>query len=687
MQDRSDLLPSETSDPVIRLLLSASLLILIVLPGCSLVQAFFASLGVPEGAVINAPMRDSSVMRLEPIVRPILDRLLQVNQVKLIEAHSTVETMSARYKRRLTLAALKRPWEGFINLERQGLLLAELAEGRAINLPALLDVLEAGMDRTSAFNRPISIPAKATALELVTFMIESLEEASIHREKALSNLTEDERRFLFSHAQTIVEQFTPQISSVSATTIAQAKADQRFAELLEEQMDYANLMAAAQVLARLANESWLRQLAGAFGQALPRSEVPAGITGDVLFAQTTSYGTIVIGGAGPNTYELDHRFALVVDLGGDDLYRGMIAASGDSEHGNAVIIDMSGNDTYDSAALGLATGRLGVGLLIDQAGDDVYQLEVGSGGAGFGGLGILFDAKGNDLYMGARLTQGAAIGGLGLLFDAAGNDRYASHGFALGFGGPQGVGAAIDLQGDDEYQCGNKYPSAYNEEDAPNGKPGDPMFQYDCFGLGTGSGRRLLTKRPEWQDYDLAGGWGLLLDVEGNDRYRSANFSQGHGYFFGAGAFLDLSGNDEYVAARYGHGSSAHYGVGLFSDRQGADYYESTGPFYNGGVAWDHGMSMMIDAGTEPDRYVFLSSNGLGKADYSGWGLFIDEGGSDSYQTRDGYGLSSQHGIGGFFDLKGIDTYKLDPSMAEADLRPADGKVFLYPSGGLFVDR
>lgn len=687
MQDRSDLLPSETSDPVIRLLLSASLLIFIALPGCSLVQAFFASLGVPEGAVINAPMRDSSVMRLEPIVRPMLDRLLQVNQVKLIEAHSTVETMSARYKRRLTLNALKGPWEGFINLERQGLLLAELAEGRAINLPALLDVLEAGMDRTSAFNRPISIPAKATALELVTFMIESLEEASIHREKALSNLTEDERRFLFSHAQTIVEQFTPQISSVSATTIAQAKADQRFAELLEEQMDYANLMAAAQVLARLANESWLRQLAGAFGQALPRSEVPAGITGDVLFAQTTSYGTIVIGGAGPNTYELDHRFALVVDLGGDDLYRGMIAASGDSEHGNAVIIDMSGNDTYDSAALGLATGRLGVGLLIDQAGDDVYQLEVGSGGAGFAGLGILFDAKGNDLYMGARLTQGAAIGGLGLLFDAAGNDRYASHGFALGFGGPQGVGATIDLQGDDEYQCGNKYPSAYNEEDAPNGKPGDPMFQYDCFGLGTGSGRRLLTKRPEWQDYDWAGGWGLLLDVEGNDRYRSANFSQGHGYFFGAGAFLDLSGNDEYVAARYGHGSSAHYGVGLFSDRQGADHYESTGPFYNGGVAWDHGMSMMIDAGTEPDRYVFLSSNGLGKADYSGWGLFIDEGGNDSYQTRDGYGLASQHGIGGFFDLKGIDTYKLDPSMAEADLRPADGKVFLYPSGGLFVDR
>ena len=680
----SDLLPSKT---VIRLLLSVSVLVLLALPGCSLVQAFFASLGVPEGAVTNTPMRDSSVMRLEPIVRPMFDRLLQVPQAELIEAHSTVETMSARYKRHLTLTALKGPWEGFINVERQGLLLAELAEGRAVNLPALLDVLEAGMDRTSAFNRPISIPAKATAQELITFMIESLEEASIHREKALASLPEDERRFLFSHAQTIVEQFTPQISSVSATTIAQAKMDQRFAELLEEQVDYANLMAAAQGLARLANESWLRQLAGAFGQALPRSEVPGGITGDILLAQTTSYGMIVIGGPGPNTYELDHRFALIVDLGGDDLYRGLIAASADIEHGNAVIIDMSGNDTYDSAALGLATGRLGVGLLIDQAGDDVYQLEIGSGGAGFGGLGILFDAKGNDLYMGTRLTQGAAIGGLGLLFDAAGNDRYASHGFALGFGGPQGVGAVIDLQGDDEYQCGNKYPSAYNEEDAPNGKPGDPMFQYDCFGLGTAAGRRLLTKRQEWQAYDLAGGWGLLLDVEGNDRYRSANFSQGHGYFFGVGAFLDLSGNDEYVAARYGHGSSAHYGVGFFTDRQGADHYESTGPFYNGGVAWDHGMSVMIDAGIESDRYGFQSSNGLGKADYSGWGLFIDEGGNDSYQTKDGYGLSSQRGIGGFFDLKGTDTYQMAPSTTDGDLRPTDGKVLLYPSGGLFVDR
>jgi hypothetical protein len=674
---------------VIRLILvTFNLLFLVTLPGCTLVQSFFAWLGPPDTGITNAPMRESTVARLAPTIRPILDRLLPTAQSSLIEAHAAVDTMKASYKRSLTVAALRQPLEGLSHAERQGLLLAELAEGRAVNLPVLLDVLEAAMDRTSAFYKPVSVPVNVTAKDLVTFMLESLEEASIHREKAVAHLSEDERRFLVSHARVLAEQFTPQISSLSTQTSARAQADHRFAELLEEQVDYANLIAAAQVLARLANDPWMRQLVAVFSQAPPLTKAPAGITGTVLHVEETPYGLIVIGGAGANTYELDQRFGLVIDLGGDDLYRGMIAASSDSEHANAVVIDLAGNDTYNGSSLGLATGRLGVGLLIDQSGDDVYQLDIGSGGAGFGGLGILFDAKGNDVYMGSRLTQGAAIGGLGLLFDASGNDRYTSHGFAVGFGGPQGVGAAIDLQGEDQYQCGGKIPSAYNAEDAPAAKPGDPMFQYDCFGLGTGSGKRILSKRPEWEAYNLAGGLGLLLDIEGNDRYQSANFSQGHGYFFGSGLFLDLDGNDEYLAARYGHGSSAHYGVGLFIDRHGADRYGSSGPFYNGGVAWDRGVSLMIDAGPEGDRYAFLSTTGLGKADYSGWGLFVDEGGDDLYQLKEGLGHSSEKGLGAFFDLKGQDTYDVPPVAADrSEDRPANGKVTLYRDGGLFVDR
>ena len=475
--------------------------------------------------------------------------------------------------------ALKQPWDGLTDLERQGLLLAEMAEGGSVNLPALLDVLEADMDRTSTFYKPVPLPTSSAPADLLAFMVGSLEQASLHRDKALTNLTEAERHFLFLHARSIAEHFIPQISSLSDQTIARVKADLRFAELLEEQVDYASLIAAAQVLARLANERWLHQVVAAWTKPLPASAVPPGVTGDVLLVQETSYGLILIGGPGPNTYELDKGIGLIIDVGGKDLYRGMIAASADEDQGNAVVIDLNGDDTYDGAPLGLATGRLGVGLLIDHAGDDVYQLDMGSGGAGFGGLGILFDTKGNDVYMGNRLTQGAAIGGLGFLLDAAGNDRYTSHDFAIGFGGPLGVGAVIDITGDDHYQCGDTYPSAYNAQDAPTGKPGDPLYQYDCFGLGAGAGQRILTKKLEWQAYNLAGGWGLLLDIEGQDHYDSANFSQGQGYFFGAGMKLDLDGDDEHQAARYGHGASAHFGVGLFIDRHGDDRYGSSGPF------------------------------------------------------------------------------------------------------------
>ena len=663
------------------------ILTLLVLPGCTLVQGFFAWLGPPDTGPANPPMRESVLERVNPPVRKELDRLRDV-QTALAAIHEAVETVPARYKRRLSVAALKQPWEGLANLEQQGLLLAELAEGKAINLPVLLDVLEAGMDRTSAFHKPVPIPAKPLVQDLATFMLESLEEASLHREKAVENLSEEERRFFFSHSKTLLEQFSPQVSNLSDKTIARVKADERFAELLEEHVDYANLIAAAQALARLANGPWLRQLPIAFHQALPPAKVPSGVTGDILYAEETPYGLILVGGSGPNTYELDARFGLVIDVGGDDVYRGTIAASSDADHGNAVVIDLSGNDTYDGAAFGLATGRLGVGLLIDLSGNDVYQLDLGSGGAGFGGLGVLFDGQGNDTYVGSRMTQGAAIGGLGLLFDAAGNDRYTSHGFSLGFGGPQGVGAVIDLQGDDSFQCGNKYPSAYNAEDAPNGKPGDPLFQYDCFGLGVGSGKRILSKRPEWQAYNLAGGWGLLLDVEGNDHYQGANFAQGHGYFFGTGLFLDLDGNDKYVAARYGLGSSAHYGIAFFNDRHGEDHYSSSGPFYNAGVAWDHGVSVMLDTGLSNDRYAFASSTGLGGADHSGWGLFVDEGGNDQYEIKSGLGRSSEQGLGSFFDLTGKDNYILpkDP-VVPSDQQPADGKVILYPKGGLFVDR
>lgn len=663
-----------------------SLLLLLLFPGCSAGQSFFELVGPPPAP--SGHMRESVVDRIAPPVRNDVARLVGARQAAVLAARETIDDNPARFKRRLAIAALKHPWEGLTDLERQGLLIAEIAEGGPVNLPALLDILEAGMDRTSSFHKAIPLPSTTTQAELMTFMVDSLEAASTLRDKALANLTEEERHFLFTHAATLVERFTPQISNLTDQATSLIKANLRFAELLDEQVDYAALIGAAQVLARFANERWLHQVTTAFSKPLPAAQVPLGVTGDVLLAEKTSYGMIVVGGPGANTYELDGRFGLVIDLGGNDHYRGTIAASASEDQGNSVVIDLSGNDTYDGVPLGLATGRLGVGLLIDHAGDDVYQLDRGSGGAGFGGLGILFDGKGNDAYMGNRLTQGAAIGGLGLLLDNSGNDRYTSYGFAVGFGGPLGIGAVVDVAGDDHYQCGDKYPSSYNAQDAPTVKAGDPLFQYDCFGLGTGSGQRILTKRLEWQTHNLAGGWGVLLDIDGHDHYQSTNFSQGHGYFFGTGVKLDLDGDDDHQAARYGHGASAHFGAALFIDRQGEDRYGSSGPLYNAGVAWDYSTGLMVDGGNGRDTYLFDRSTGLGMADLTSWSVFIEEGGNDQYRVSRGMGIADTTSLSAFFDLGGTDDYPDTPTANSfGTLKRTNNTIQQDVSGGLFVDK
>jgi len=589
--------------------------------------------------------------------------------------------------------ALADPWHGMLTIEHSGHDAAGLVRSGAEHLPALIEALETGLDRSPKAFTPLPMPTSTQAEEQVTALVSLLEQAHRLRAVALHNLRPEDRRFLFDHAASLVEHFYPNVSltvSPKASgpgeqTLAEAEADRRFCELVRERLDYAALIAAAQVLARLADEDWLTRLGAAVRTHRALPSPPKGITGDVLLLRETPFGLIVIGGPGPNTYDLDGRFALVLDLGGNDTYRGTVAASAGLEHGNSVVIDLAGDDTYQPSPLGLATGRLGVGLLIDRAGDDVYRLAEGSGGTGFAGLGILYDGAGNDQYVGAKLTQGAALGGLGLLVDEEGKDTYTSFGYAIGFGGPLGVGAVIDREGDDSYQSGNTYPSSYNATDAPDEQPGAPRFQYDGFGIGVGAGKRIFSKDPEQQSHGLAGGWGLVIDLAGNDRYRSSNFSQGAGYFFGAGVKLDFGGHDEHQAARFGHAAGAHHGVGLFVDYGGEDRYSSTGPVYNGGTAWDRSVMLCIDAGPDNDLYDLQRSDGLGRADHRSWSVFIDEQGNDRYLVPNGMGRASDASMSGFFDLAGEDEYPLAPRSSPG--RRDNRQTVLDGTGGLFVDR
>ena len=624
--------------------------------------------------------------RLKALVEPDLQDNLNTALPAVRKSLADQTNKIAKFKRNLVLRTLADPWDGLAAAEQAGLLAATAAESGVEGLPAVIDILEGGMDRTGASFAPLTFPVTLATEDLLTFLTDVLEQAYQDREHALRHLSPQDRDFLFTQARPLVEHFTPQVAPPAQLSEAEAAA--RYATLLMQQVDYASLISAAQRLARLGNRKFLQQLDIALHNRKPIGQTVPGITGDLLLAQQTSYGLVVVGGHGPNTYDLEKGAALIIDLGGNDTYRGTIGASPNSDLGNSVVIDLSGNDTYQPAPLGLATGRAGIGIVIDHSGDDTYRLAHGSGGVGLAGLGILYDGEGQDIYEGNRFTQGAAFGGFGLLVDRAGDDRYTSFGYALGFGAPLGVGALIDVSGNDFYECGGRYPSAYNETDAPNAHPQDPVFQYDCFGLGTGSGLRVFSKQPAHRALSLAGGWGLFVDLDGRDRYRSANFSQGHGYFFGLGVKLDLNGDDEHQAARYGHGTAAHFGVGLNIDYQGKDRYGSKGPFYNGGAAWDGSVALAVDGGPDSDFYDLPVSTGLGMGDLGGWGLFIEEGGADQYAVSRGLGQGAEHSLGAFFDLEGRDDYSsVSPPAKGARPERLNGKTFIENPGSLFIDR
>ena len=623
----------------------------------------------------------STLARLQTHVKPAVDQHLSDEQGATIHALATATTHTAAFKHPLILNALTSPWDGMLTLEQHASGMTTLASNRATDLSMMLDNIEIHAGSSSE----IDIPMSTDPGEHITYIISLLDRASQLRERALANLTDDDRAFLFVHARYLTDNFSPQIGEWSDRPLKQARDGFRFTRLVAEEIDFAHLINAAEVLTQLSNPQWLSKLETAFDSHVETSHLHPAMTGEIKSLRKTPFGLLVIGGTGQNTYELNADIAVVVDLGGNDIYRGTIASASDVNQSNRVVIDLSGNDQYHSTVLGLATGRLGVGFLFDRSGNDEYRLAPGSGGAGFAGVGLLLDSAGNDHYWGSKLTQGAAVGGAGVLIDEAGDDTFTSFGYSIGFGGPLGTGTVIDGSGNDRYQCGDIYSSGYNATDAPESRPGDPLFQYTGFCLGVGSGIRMRSKNPEQQGYSLAGGMGLLLDLTGNDQYQSANFSQGLGYFYGAGTKLDLAGNDIHNAARYGHGASAHYGVGLFIDSEGDDHYGSTGPGYNGATAWDRSVAFSVDAGGGNDVYDLSRSTGLGRADHNSFSLFIDEGGNDQYQVPDGLGVTTDNSISGFFDLGGCDDYVA--RSTEDERRQRNGGTVVRPKGGLFIDR
>lgn len=650
------------------------LLALIILP-----SAERESRGDKDGG----PAVAAVVPAVQGEVQPLINQHLAELQKKALDKLVQGDKVPASFKTPLWLKAAGDPWTALIDAEKQGLGVARTGLDGAAKLPVLLDQLSAMLGKPAGTAQVVARPKLASLGDHAQYIISVLDKARDLRDAALARLTPEQRKVLFARPPKLANTFWVQ-DDWKERKHERLQGDHAFVTQFAEQVDWPAFLGSVQTLLALCDPVYLAELRTALEAASPINDTVSGVIGPILLKKDSRHGLILFAGKGDNTYDVQTPLAFLADIGGNDRYQGTVAASYDVEHPFAVVADFAGDDIYECERFGLACGRLGAGVLVDLAGKDTYKLERGCGGTGFAGVGILCDVQGDDVYTGSSWTQGAACAGLGLLLDLAGNDRHTSHGYAVGFGGPFGVGAVIDVSGNDSYLCGKHFGSGYNQSDAPNAKPGDPNYQYESFGLGCGAGRRIWPPAKESDPFQLAGGVGLVLDLAGDDRYESSNFSQACGYFFGTGMLLDRQGNDTYIAARYGYAAGAHRGLGLFVDYLGNDVYDSTGPTYNGGCSWDRSVMLFVDAAGD-DTYRFNRSGGFGRADHGSWGVFVERGGKDTY-LGSGFGMATDASVGVFFDAAGDDDYKGAGPIG--DFRPGNGQTRVHPNdAGLFVDR
>jgi hypothetical protein len=317
----------------------------------------------------------------------------------------------------------------------------------------------------------------------------------------------------------------------------------------------------------------------------------------------------------------------------------VIGGTGNHWHrGNdtAFLIDLGGDDFYTGNCGGSAGWGVPISVCIDISGDDAYEATTKScQGTGCLGVGALLDLEGNDEYIGQEWAQGTGYFGVGWLHDASGDDVYRGRTFCQGVG-LFGVGLLIDDAGDDRYEgdCHVQGVGLARGIGATIEHGGND--EYYAKGLyPTGYGDAGIF--DAWSQgcgmgfRTLAsGGLGLLLDEAGVDRMEAGNFSQGGGYYYGYG-IVSAGGydGDTYIGSRYNQGFCAHQAVGVFLESGGDDRY-TTRQGVAQGLAWDECVTLFMDEGGD-DIYEGGSFFSQGASAHNSFCFFLDRGGDDVY--------------------------------------------------------
>ena len=478
-----------------------------------------------------------------------------------------------------------------------------------------------------------------------SFIKETLNLAEQLRVKAFAKLSKEEMGFLRKEAPLLMQRFEKSFY-IARPDKKNDKENNTKVVALAKKIDFSSLFQAAETVSILLDAHWLDTL-------------KMSLENNKTFELKTDAGKVVVGGFSDDVY--GEKVALIIDFQGNDIYKGDSSrVDGVQGGGISLIIDLAGDDQYQhSRKYAQGSAFMGIGILYDHQGDDVYTAKSYSQGFSLFGVGLLVDGAGNDRYFSNYLTQGAAFWGIALLLDQSGNDNYHANFYAQGLGGTKGVAALIDHKGDDHYFATGEKESSYQVSG---------IFQSASQGVGIG-----------FRGYS-SGGIGVLLDSAGNDEFRSGNFSQGVGYFFGLGILYSSGqGDDRYQGSRYSQGSSAHSAMGVLIDEGGNDQYLSLSGVSQA-ASWDLASAALWDkAGNDS----YQGSNAF--ASQNGFSLFVDESGDDSYDIILNGGGNDYHGgfsFGVFIDAAGVDKYQ----VSDSNYSYMNNKKSLKDGYGLFFD-
>lgn len=361
----------------------------------------------------------------------------------------------------------------------------------------------------------------------------------------------------------------------------------------------------------------------------------------------TPLGLVLIDTTGRNTVHRLRDPLLIVDVGGDDVYR---FESRSDANRIAIVLDHGGNDTYESLEEGAdpSAAILGVGILWDTEGNDTYRGSAFAQASAAFGVAVLIDEGGDNRFEAQAYSQAHALAGIAMVVSGVGSDQYGSLTASQASAGPAGVALLLDRGGDDQYRLGN----------SPLIRPSAQLPDRNAS-LGQGAGYGI---RAGFGDEGSgAGGLGLLVDLGGSDRYKAQVFGQGVGYQGGVGILIDSGGDDRFDATWYALGAAAHGAAGVFVKRGQGD-----------------------------DRYRVSHVMGLGAAHDLSVASFEDEGGDDAYVVDDlGFGAAHDSAVAQFIDASGVNRYEITGQRCRgfgvADHSQPGGSRQRLPQAALFA--